>query len=257
MTPTIDTSRIGTIGWTERTCGVLTPREQRSLAGPLLRGELAIVGGRAALALRLHSGRRRDLDPAVLRPPDSSLATDAEEAAEELLSPAVLNHSRRSYAWGAALAALDGITFDRELLYVAALFHDTGLPSPMRSVDFSLRSAAFARDFADAHGLSPRTRELIANAIALHHTPGVVLEDGPEAYLLSAGAGVDVFGLRVQRLPDAVRRDVVARYPRLGFKREFARLFRLEAKQVPRGRAWYLHRYAASDVAIRLTPFRG
>jgi hypothetical protein len=257
MNQTLDTHRIGTIAWTEHTCGALTPREQLSLAGPLLRGEVAIVLGRAAMALRLDSGRRRDLDPSELRPPDSSLATDAEEAVKDLLSPALLNHSRRSYAWGAALAALDGIPFDRETLYVAALFHDTGLPSPMRSVDFTLRSAEFARDFADAHGLAPGHREVIANAIALHHTPGVGLDDGPEAFLLSAGAGVDVFGLHLERLPDAVRRDVVAEYPRTGFKREFAHLFRTEAKQVPRGRAWYLHRFAASDLAIRLTPFRG
>jgi hypothetical protein len=209
------------------------------------------------MALGLHTGRRRDLDPSLLRPPDTSLATDAEEAVRDLLSPALLNHSRRSYAWGAALASLDSIAFDRELLYVAALFHDTGLPSPMRSVDFTLRSAALAREFADAHGLTTGDRELVANAIALHHTPGVVLDDGPEAFLLSAGAGVDVFGLRLQRLPDAVRRQVVTQHPRLGFKREFARLFRAEAKQVPRGRAWYLHRFAATDVAIRLTPFRG
>ena len=30
-----------------------------------------------------------------------------------------------------------------------------------------------------------------------------------------------------------------------------------EAKQVPRGRAWYLHRFAMSDLSIRLAPFRG
>jgi hypothetical protein len=47
------------------------------------------------------------------------------------------------------------------------------------------------------------------------------------------------------------------RYPRLGFKREFAGLLRAEAKQVPRGRAWYLHRFAMSDLSIRLAPFRG
>jgi transposase len=46
-------------------------------------------------------------------------------------------------------------------------------------------------------------------------------------------------------------------YPRLGFKREFAGLLRAEAKQVPRGRAWYLHRFAMSDLSIRLAPFRG
>ena len=41
----------------------------------------------------------------------------------------------------------------------------------------------------------------------------------------------------------------------MGFKREFAGLLRAEAKQVPRGRAWYLHRFAMSDLGIRLAPF--
>jgi hypothetical protein len=173
------------------------------------------------------------------------------------LSPALLNHSRRSYAWGAALAVLDEITYDRELLYVAAMFHDTGLPSPVPDVDFTLRSADRARAFTAGHGVPGKDREVIANAIALHHSPGVGLDCGPEAFLLSAGAGVDVFGLRSDHVPDAIRRHVVTQYPRNGFKREFARLFRVEAKQVPHGRAWYLHRFAASDATIRLAPFRG
>jgi hypothetical protein len=91
----------------------------------------------------------------------------------------------------------------------------------------------------------------------MHYTPGVGLESGPEAYLLSAGAAVDVFGLRSNEIPDAVRQSVIQEYPRLGFKREFAGLLRAEAKQVPRGRAWYLHRFAMSDLSIRLAPFRG
>jgi len=99
-------------------------------------------------------------------------------------------------------------------------------------------------------------RELVANAIAMHHTPGVGLESGAEAYLLSAGASVDVFGLRSNEIPDAVRQSVVQEHPRLGFKREFAGLLRAEAKQVPRGRAWYLHRFAMSDLSIRFAPFR-
>jgi hypothetical protein len=59
-------------------------------------------------------------------------------------------------------------------------------------------------------------RELVANAIALHSTPGVGLESGPEADLLSAGASVDVFGLRSNEIPDAVRQSVIQEYPRLG-----------------------------------------
>jgi hypothetical protein len=248
---------IGSIGWTERTGGVLTARECLTLARPLLLGELGMLAGRLAMALRLHSGRRSSVDPSRLAPPDSALAREAETAARDLLTPALLNHSSRAYAWGAAIAALHGIAFDRELLYLAAMFHDTGIPSPVPDVDFTVRSAAVAREFTDSHGLPADRRELIANAIAMHHTPGVGLDAGAEAYLLSTGAAVDVFGLRSDEIPDAVRRSVVQEHPRLGFKREFAGLLRAEAERVPRGRAWYLHRFAVSDVSIRLAPFRG
>jgi hypothetical protein len=251
------TAPIGSIGWTERTGGVLTARECLTLAPPLLRGELGILTGRLTMALRVHSGRRRSIDPASLAPPDSALARDAEVAAQDLLTPALRNHSSRAYTWGAAIAALRGITFDRELLYLAAMFHDTGLPSPVPGVDFTVRSAAVAREFTDSHHVPADSRELVANAIAMHHTPGVGLDAGAEAYLLSAGASVDVFGLHSGQIPDAVRRSVIQDHPRLGFKREFAGLLRAEAKQVPRGRAWYLHRFALSDVSIRLAPFRG
>jgi HD domain-containing protein len=249
-------SRIGSIEWTERTGGALTASECVSLAGPLVRDELRIAAGLLSLALRRHSGRRSTVDPAALVPPDSSMARDAEVAARDLLSPALLNHSSRAFAWGSAIAELHAITFDRELLYVASMFHDTGLPSPVPHVDFTVRSAELAREFTDRHGVPADGRELVANAIALHHSPGVSPELGAEAFLLSAGAGVDVFGLRSDELPDAVRRSVVHQFPRLGFKREFSRLWRAEARQVPRGRAWFLHRFALTDLSIRLAPFR-
>lgn len=255
MSQSRHTDPIGSIGWTERTGGVLTTRECLSLARPLLRGELGILAGLLAMALRMHSGRRSVIDPARLVPPDSSLARDAEVAAQDLLTPALLNHSRRAYAWGAALAAVHEITFDRELLYLAAMFHDTGLPSPVPHVDFTVRSAALAREFADRHGVPADSREVVTNAIAMHHSPGVGLDSGPEAYLMSAGAAVDVFGSRSNEIPDAVRRRVVEQFPRLGFKREFAAVWRAEAKQVPRGRAWYLHRFAVTDLSIRMAPF--
>src|SRR4051794_36765962 len=130
---------LGSIGWVERTGGVLTARECVTLAPPLLRGQLGILAGLLAMALRVHSGRRATIEPARLAPPDSSLAMDAQEAADDLLAPVLRNHSHRAYAWAAALAALRGIPFDRELLYVAALFHDTGLPSPVPNVDFTMR----------------------------------------------------------------------------------------------------------------------
>src|SRR4051812_43147616 len=121
---------VGSIGWTERTGGVLTARECVTLSVPLVRGEVAILAGLLKMALRVHSGRHATLEPSRLMAPDSALARDAQEAASDLLSPVVLNHAHRSYAWAAALAGRRGIAFDRELLYLAAMFHDTGLPSP-------------------------------------------------------------------------------------------------------------------------------
>src|SRR3954453_22357980 len=107
---------LGSIGWTERTGGVLTAREGLTLAWPLLREELGILAGLLAIALRVHSGRRATIEPARLAPPESSLARDAQQAAEELLTPAPRNHSHRAYAWSAAIAARRAISFDRELL---------------------------------------------------------------------------------------------------------------------------------------------
>lgn len=254
---TIPHTPLGSITWTERSGGVLTTHECASLALPLVREELRITAGLLALLTRRHSGRRSVVDAANLVPPDSSIARDAEAAARDLLSPALLNHSRRAFAWGATIGALQQVTFDRELLYVASMLHDTGLPSPVPHVDFTVRSAEIAREFLDERGVAADRRELVANAIALHHTPEVGHGFGGEAFLLSAGAGVDVFGLRSQEVPDAIRASVVRDFPRLGFKREFAGLWREEARRVPRGRAWFLRRFAMTDLTIRLAPFRG
>ncbi|WP_183095815.1 HD domain-containing protein [Nocardioides stalactiti] len=253
----ISRGAVGTIAWTERTGGVLTRPERLALVPSLLGGVGDMVVGPVATALRVNSGRRASLDPAVLVPPDSALARAAEVAAGDLLPPFLLNHSSRAYAWGAALGALDGVRFDREILYLAALFHDVGLTDPEAGRDFTTRSATAARAFLDQHGFSAADREVVTNAIALHHTPGVQQEDGPEAYLMSSGAAVDVFGLRAHQLPTDVRSTVADAHPRLGFKKQFTRLWRAESKAVPGGRAQFLRRYALSDLTIRLAPFRG
>src|SRR3954452_17934696 len=115
---------IGSIEWTERTGGALTARECLTLARPLLRGELSILAGRLAMVLRMHSGRRSAVDPASLAPPDSALARDAGVAAQDLLTPVRRTHPSRAYTWGVVISALHVITFDRALVFVAAMFLD-------------------------------------------------------------------------------------------------------------------------------------
>lgn len=84
----------------------------------------------------------------------------------------------------------------------------------------------------------------------------MTLARGPVAYLLSAGADLDVVGLRSWQLPPDLIADIVAAYPRVGFKRELSAAFRTEATRVPHGRARLLRRYGAFDLAIKSAPFR-
>lgn len=250
-------SRVGTYGWTVHTRGHLTASEVRRLLTPIARTHAANAAGRFAMATRLNSGRREHVDPSARVPPSTVLTRAAEEEAHRHLSPALLNHSYRTYVFGAALGIVENIDVDRELLFAAAMLHDIGLAEPAQAIDFTLASARVARDVAETVGLSTAATETVRNAITMHHTPGVTPADGAVAYLLSAGAAVDVMGLRCWKLPADVLAGALDERPRFGFKREFSAAFRAEAQAVPAGRARLLRRYAAFDLAIKLAPFRG
>jgi len=212
--------------------------------------------GRLAMAAHLNRGRRRQLDVARLTPPVTILTRVAETHATARLDRALLNHSRRTYAFGAAIGIVERVEVDLELLYAAALLHAVALSGGAGDdIDFTVASAAIAVQVADDVGLSPSATETLASAITLHHSPDVRRLDGPVAYLLSAGAALDVIGLRSWELPPAAIAAIVAEHPRHQFKREFARAFREETARVPGGRARFLQRYAAFGLAIKTAPF--
>jgi hypothetical protein len=248
---------LGTLGWVERTGGQLSGAERRSLLGPMARTHAANAAGRLSMLAGLNIGRRARVAPSLLVPPTSALTRAAVEQAQLRLTPALLNHSYRTFAFGAALGALEGLTVDAELLFAAALLHDTGLPTSDQDVDFTRSSARIARDVAEEVGLSSAATETMRTAITLHLSPRVPLARGPEAYLLAAGAGLDVVGLRSWQLPPDLITAVVEQHPRLGFKGEFTAACRTEAVRVPRGRVQFLRRYGAFNLAIKLAPFRG
>ena len=185
------------------------------------------------------------------------LTLAAEEQAQRRLSPTLLNHSYRTYVFGAALGTVEHIDVDQELLFAAAMLHDIGLAEPARPADFTLASARVARDVAETVGLSTAATETIRSAITMHHTPGVTTD--------GRGRRLPAVGRRRRRrhgsavLEIAIRRARRGRRerPRLGFKREFSAAFRAEAAAVPAGRARLLRRYGAFDLAIKLAPFSG
>ena len=169
---------LGTFSWVDRTGGQLSAAERRSLLRPLAQALAVNAAGRLLMLVKLNSGRRAQVVPAQLLPPDSALTRAAEVQAHRRLSPALLNHSYRTFAFGAALGALENLVFDRELLFAAALLHDVGLPTAVRQVDFTLGSARVARDVAEDVGLSSAATETIRSAITLHYSPNVTVAAG-------------------------------------------------------------------------------
>ncbi|WP_329458989.1 HD domain-containing protein [Streptomyces sp. NBC_01497] len=159
--------------------------------------------------------------------PDSTLARDATGLIRETTTPLIFNHSRRVFLFGSLQARALGISPDPELLYVAALFHDTGLVPPYRSDDqrFELDGADQARAFLLTHGFSEADAATVWTAIALHTTPEVPYKMAPEIAATTAGVETDVLGMRLGNLTEAEIAAVTAAHPRPDFKRQILQAF--------------------------------
>jgi len=249
------TSTVGTVEWTQHTGGRLEPAERRRLVGDLARVHARNVVGRFSVLAHLDHGRRSCVPPARLLPPDTPLTRAAQDAAAGVLPATLVNHSYRTYRFATALGELEGLEVDTEVLFAAALLHDTGLVLARGKDDFTLTSARVAQDVAEQVGLSAPATKTLQTAITMHHSPHVPLAAGPVAYLLSAGAGVDVVGMRRWDLPPSILAQAVRDHPREGFKAYFTRAWATEAARVPQGRAQLLRRYGAFTAAIALAPF--
>ncbi len=233
----------------ERTGGALTGPEWRRLLLPVLRDGVETLAGRARLAL----GRRASTTPEIALPPRSALVEAAEEAAATQPAP-LLGHANRTWAFGRALAAVDGETgLDDELFYVAALLHDTGLVEAVVGEDFTRRSADTAGPLVERH-CGADAGEVVRDAIAAHATPGAtVADDGPLAFYLQAGAVCDLVGLRLHRLDADFVEDWGRRHARDGLRDDIRGRISAEAAAVPEGR-FALLRWTGIGLAIRLSP---
>jgi len=171
-----------------------------------------------------------------VRIPDSVLARAVTQLVRDTESELLFLHSTRVYFWGALIAARRGLTFDPELLYAAAMFHDVGLTRGYRDsqLRFEVDGANAARDFLRSYGVSERDVERVWLAIALHTTPGIPEHMHPEVALVQAGAGMDVAGRGYEHFTAEQRGAVVAAYPRhTGFEDEMIEAFYQGMKHRP------------------------
>jgi hypothetical protein len=166
--------------------------------------------------------------------PDTAFARAARDLIGLVAPPYLVNHSVRSYAWAVELARHDALEFDAEILYVAALLHDIGLvPAYDRGGCFEVDGAIAARDFAHEAGQSPARARAIYDVIALHMNEALPPDPAPEVVLLWDSTGTDVTGDRFTDVRPTVIAPLLAAYPRLHFKRDFAAAFTDQAARKP------------------------
>jgi hypothetical protein len=176
-----------------------------------------------------------DLSLAALPVPGTATAAAALDVAADHLSPALLNHSLRAYLWAAARGTADGIPFDPELLYVAALFHDIGLVPVFDShtVAFEEAGGHVARVFAAGAGWPAERRARLSDVIVRHMWPRVDVAADPEGHLLARATATEVVGKEADAYPSRFREEVLDRYPRLDLAASFLACFRDQAARKP------------------------
>lgn len=160
--------------------------------------------------------------------PDSKLAREVTQFIRDTESELLFNHSSRVYLWGSLAGQRKDLSFDRELLYVGAMFHDIGLTERYRQsqLRFEVDGANAARDFLRSHGIDEASVELVWDAIALHTTPGIPEHKKPEVALVTAGVEMDVLGISYHDFTAKQRDAVTAAYSRgPAFKRDIIQAF--------------------------------
>ena len=130
--------------------------------------------------------------------------------------------------------------FDDESLLIASLFHDIGLTEQhIHSKGCNCFTYESAKQFelkAKEHSFDEKKSGVIKDAICLHMNGYIDHSDPAEITLLQQGASCDVISDGLYRLPVSFRNEILEKYPRKQFNKEFIELVNLETKNVTNSR---------------------
>jgi HD superfamily phosphodiesterase len=159
--------------------------------------------------------------------PDTKVAREVTELVRDTTTELVYHHSSRVYLFATLQGRNRGLSFDPELLYIGAMFHDVGLNEEHRQSGrrFEVDSADAARRFLQDRGVPEDSIRRVWTSIALHTTPGIPQFMEPEVALVTAGVEYDVLGIGYRDISDADRAEIVRLHPRPDFKRRILQAF--------------------------------
>ena len=158
--------------------------------------------------------------------PDTALCNAAVDLLEASSPEFLCTHCLRTYVFGSlAVRGLGRSVVDEEAAFCAAVLHDLGLVAAYRRDNrFEVDGADAAREFCSKHQVPPERVDLVWEAIALHTSPEIATRLANEIALVHLGAGLELFGLGLERVLPRLVKEVLERYPRLNFKAEFRNL---------------------------------
>jgi hypothetical protein len=157
-----------------------------------------------------------------IRIPDSAAALAAIEEAYAASTPSLFNHCARTYLFGQLLGQAERLRVDDELLFLACILHDLGLTERhMAAGPFEINGADAAVRLLQPFALPQARLDLMWDGIVLHCHGAIAARKCPEISLVSSGAGIDVAGDSLDRLPRGAVEEVLAAFPRLAFKTAF------------------------------------
>ena len=216
-------SQMGTLAWGDRTGGRLSEDEKIALARNLASLRAEMVFDEARYRLGLLRPTKIELDS--LTPPDTKLVRDADEFARSVYPDVLWAHCLRTYYFGTQVAAFDGIKFDREVFYAAAICHDAGInesvAGPVAACCFAHSGGRLTCETLSSKGHGePAVR--VGDAISTHMNLVVPPDQYPsESTLVAVGATCDIFGAYVRRIELSTLAATVERAPRTGLFEAF------------------------------------
>ena len=167
--------------------------------------------------------------------PDTALCNAAVDLLEASSPEFLCRHCLRTYIFGSlAVRGLGRSVIDEEAAFCAAALHDLGLvPAYQRDNRFEVDGADAARQFCSKHQVPPERADLVWEAIALHTSPGIATRLADEIAVVHLGAGLELFGLGLDQVPQQIVEEVLDRYPRINFKTEFRKLLVEQCRNNP------------------------